>query len=75
MQTYLNFDTQAQKDLKSQIAALEDEREDTIRECKERNQWCKENGIKDPSRDKEVARLSMRAHDIASSIIFLKNQI
>lgn len=64
-----------QQKVKARIATLESERQEVIRECKERNQWCKENGIKDPSRDTEVARLSMLSHSIESDISFLKGQL
>ena len=64
-----------QQEVKDRIATLENERQEVIRDCKARNEWCKKNGIKDPSRDKEVARLSMLSHSIQSDISFLKGQL
>jgi len=64
-----------QQEIRGRIATLESERQEVIRECKARNEWCKENGIKDPSRDAEVARLSMLSHSIHSDISFLKGQL
>ncbi|MDE0423533.1 MAG: hypothetical protein OXN25_01555 [Candidatus Poribacteria bacterium] len=64
-----------QQEIRNRIATLESERQGVIRECKARNEWCKKSGIKDPSRDKEVARLSMLSHSIHSDISFLKGQL
>jgi len=64
-----------QQEIRGRIATLESERQEVIRECKARNEWCKKNGIKDPSRDAEVARLSMLSHSIHSDISFLKGQL
>ena len=64
-----------QQEIRGRIATLESERQEVIRDCKARNEWCKKNGIKDPSRDAEVARLSMLSHSIHSDISFLKGQL